>query len=117
MATGMQINSIAILAPMDERGSYRFDQEILGRNGRAAAVPAPYATVTWDFDYLTKDEYAWWYSTLLSGQPSQEYTQCKFFNAVGTLTTYSHCVVLRPTYERFQDGLLWGVRVVIDWIY
>lgn len=117
MATGMQINSIAIDSPMDERGTYQFDRPIISRNGRGHGVLAPYATLTWNFEYLTTDQMNWWINGILLGQPYQEYGQCKLFNEVGVLTTYSHCVVYKPTYQRFQDGLIWGVEVVIDWIY
>ena len=117
MATGMQINSTAIPSPMDERGVYVFAVPVLSRNGRGAAIAAPYATLTWQFDYLTLTELAWWVTTLLGGALSGEYTQAKFFNHLGALTTYTHCIVQRPTYSRFQDGLAWDVTVQIDWIY
>lgn len=118
MATGMQINNIAIQSPMDEDGEYAFDPgEVLGDNGRGASITAPYATLTWRFEFLTPAQMAWWCTTLLGGAASAEFTQCKLFNHLGALTTYSHCLVRRPTYERFRDGLLYGVTVVIGWIY
>lgn len=119
MATGMQINSTAIPSPMDERGVYSFAVPVLTRNGRGAAIAAPYATLTWQFDYLALDTtgLAWWVTTLLSGALSAEYTQAKFFNHLGVLTTYTHCIVQRPIYARLQDGLAWDVTVQIDWIY
>lgn len=117
MATGMQINSIAIDSPMDEKGSYHFHRPIISRNGRGHAVLAPYSTLEWHFDYLTAAQWAWWVSGILLSQPYQEYTQCELFNEVGTLTTYTHCIVYKPTYSRIQDGLFWDVDVLIDWIY
>lgn len=117
MATGMQINNTAIPDPMDARGAYAFSQPAIGRNGRGAAVVAPYSVLTWTFDYLTPAEYAWWATTLLGGAASAEYTQAKLFNALGALTTYTHCVVMRPSYARYQDGLMHEVTVTIDWIY
>lgn len=118
MATGMQINSTAIQAPMDEAGSYTFDPGApIIVNGRGLAVTTPYATVRWQFETLTPAQMAWWCTTLLNGAASVEFNQCKLFNHLGSLTTYSHCVVTRPTYERFQDGLLYGVQVTIDRIY
>ena len=117
MATGMQINNIAIPSPMDERGLYLFDLPALGRNGRGAAIAAPGATLRWDFVYMTPDEYAWWVTTLLDNALSAEFTQCKFFNHKGVLTAYTHCIVLRPTYDHFRDGVMNNVAVMIDWIY
>lgn len=119
MATGMQINNVAIPSPMDERGLYYFDRAAISKNGRGAATYAPYSTLQWQWDYLTLDSsnFAWWVTTLLGGAASAEYTQAKFFNKVGTLTTYSHCIVYAPTYERLQDGLAWNVQLTIDWIY
>ena len=117
MPTGMQINNIAIQSPMDEDGAYAFvPGEILVRNGRAAAVAAPAATLTWRFESLTRAQMAWWCTTLLAGAASAEFTQCKLFNHLGDLTTFAHCVVLRPTYEQWQDGRLYGVTVTIDQI-
>ena len=119
MATGMQINSIAIPCPMDERGVYAFDRAVISKNGRGAATYAPYSTLNWQWDYLALDtsNLAWWITTLLSGAASAEFTQCKLFNKVGALTTFSHCTVYAPTYERLQDGLAWNVQLTIDWIY
>jgi hypothetical protein len=117
MATGMQINSIAIDQPMDESGTYHFARPVIGTNGRGAAILAPYATLTWRWDYLTPTQMNWWINGILLAAASQEYTQAKFFNEVGVLTTYAHCIVYKPTYARFQDGLLWEVEVIIDWIY
>jgi hypothetical protein len=119
MATGMQINNIAIPSPMDERGIYLFDTPLLARNGRGAAVAAPYSALQWKFDYLALDTtgLGWWVTTLLGGAMSAEFTQAKFFNFLGALTTYSHCTVYRPTVGRIQDGLAWDVTVTIDWIY
>lgn len=117
MATGMQINNIAILDPMDAKGEYFFDTPIVGSNGRGLSTPAPYSVLTWHFDSLTAAEYAWWFTTLLSGAASAEFSQCKLFNQVGALTTYTHCVVRRPTYGEFRDGLMYDVTVVIDRIY
>lgn len=119
MATGMQINNIAIPSSLDERGTYSFAQPPLGRNGRGTAIAAPYATLTWQFDYMALDTtgLAWWVTSLLSGALSAEFTQCKLFNHLGVLTNYTHCIVQRPTYSRFQDGLAWDVTVQIDWIY
>ncbi len=118
MATGMQINGIAIPDPMDADGVYSFDPGVTGiANGRGLAVPAPYATLTWQFDSLTPAQMAWWCTTLLGGAAAAEFSQCKLFNHVGALTTYTHCVVTRPASERIRDGLLQNVRVVIDRIY
>lgn len=119
MATGMQINSVAIPSPMDERGLYSFDRQVISKNGRGAAAFAPYSTLQWQWDYLLLDTtgLAWWVSTLLSGAASAEYAQCKLFNKVGALITFSHCIVYAPTYEKFQDGLAWNVQLTIDWIY
>lgn len=117
-ATGMQIGGIDIQSPMDADGGYAFDPgEVLESNGRGASVTVPYATLTWRFESLTPAQMAWWCTTLLGGAASAEFSQCKLFNHIGALTTFAHCIVRRPTYEQFEDGLLKGVTVVIDWIY
>lgn len=117
MASGMKIGGTAILAPMDEEGSYYFDPgQVIARNGAGAAIVAPYASILWRFDFLTLAKLQWWTTTLLAGAAYKEYTSAELFNNAGVLTTFTHCVVLRPTYSRFQDGLAWDVSVVIDQI-
>ncbi len=117
-ATGMQINSTAIPNPMDERGSYHFEPPaVVGKNGQGLAVTAGASKLTWQWPVLSKADFTWWVTTLLGGAASAEYTQCKFFDHTQTLTTYTHCIVYKPTYSRIQDGLFWDVDVLIDWIY
>ncbi len=118
MASGMQINNSAIPSPMDERGAYKFNPPaILGRNGRGTAIAAPFASIEWKFPFLTVTDMAYWITTLLAGAASAEFTQAKFFNNAGTLTTYSHCTVLRPTFDQFVSGVFENVTVQIDLIY
>lgn len=116
-ATGMQIGNIDVPPPMDAAGDYAFDPGApVARNGRAAVVAAPYATLTWRFESLTPEQMAWWCTTMLAGAPSAEFSRCRLFNHLGALTTYSRCVVQRPTYGQWRDGLLHDVTVIIDQI-
>jgi len=116
-ATGMQINSTAIPNPMDERGSYHFEPPaVIGKNGQGLAVTAGASKLTWQWPTLSKADFTWWTTTLLSGAASAEYTQCKFFDHTLTLTTYTHCIVNRPTYERIAGGAYVNVTIEIEGI-
>ena len=118
MPSGMEINSSAIPSPMGERGAYKFNPPaVLGRNGRGTVIAAPAASLEWKFSFLTVTEMAYWMTTLLAGGASAEFTQAKFFNHAGTLTTYTHCTVLRPTFDQFVGGAFENVTIQIDQIY
>ena len=115
MATGMQINSTAIPAPMDERGIYKFSPPaIVGRNGAGAAVTAGYSSLSWQWPFLKQTDFAWWITTILAGAASAEFSQCKLINHLQTLTTYTHCIVYRPDYERIENGLYYNVTLTIE---
>ena len=115
MATGMQINSVAIPSPMDERGAYRFNPPaVVAKNGQGLAVTAGASTISWQWIYLSKADFTWWITTLLGGAASAAYTQAKFFNHTLTLTTYAYCIVHRPTYERIENGLYMNVALEIE---
>lgn len=112
----MEINHIAIPSPMDGKGEYRFEREILGRNGVGIDVEAPTATVTWRWPEMNKTDFTWWYTSLLSGLPAYAFSHAKLFDHVQALVTYSYCIVHRPTYERIVAGAYVGVVVEISHI-
>lgn len=115
MATGMQINSIAIPSPMDERGSYKFSPPaVVARNGAGLAVTAGTRSLSWQWPYMARTDFVWWTTTLLAGAASAEFTQCKLINDQQTLTTYTHCIVHRPDYERIENGLYYNVTLTIE---
>ena len=116
MATGMQINNINLPAPMDAGGTYRFEYEILGRTGMGLDIQAQTATVTWTWPVMTKADYTWWAVTLLGGQQSAQFGQAKFFNHLQVLSTFTGCIVHRPTYREIRGGLYYEVQVVITYI-
>ena len=116
MATGMQINSTAIPSPMDERGAYKFSPPaVVGRNGAGQAITAGNGSIlTWQWPYLKQSDFAWWITTVLSGAASAELSQCRLINHLQTLTTYTHCFVYRPDYERIENGLYHNVSLTIE---
>lgn len=118
MTTGMQINSTALPAPMDERGDvYLFQPPpTVARNGAGLAVTAGVSRLTWRWASMSAADFAWWTTTLLGGAASVEFTQAKFMNHLQTLTTYTHCIVHRPTFETVRNGLYINVTVEIEQI-
>ena len=114
----MKLNNQTIPSPMDNKGSYRWEPPpIIGRNGQGAAITGTYASVTWEWAALTPAEYGFWITTLLQGQASATYTtNCQLYDHTQTLKTLTHCTVLRPTYERIENGLYIDVSLTIDQI-
>lgn len=114
----MKINNQTIPAPMDDKGAYNYQPPaILARNGEGAAVAAPYATLSWQWAYLTKTEYLFWRNTVLGGAPSATFTtNCQLYDDTQTLITVTHCTVLRPSYEAIESGLYKNVSLTIDQI-
>lgn len=116
--SGMQINSNDILAPMDEKGAYKFNPApVVAKNGAGLAITAGYATVTWSWPWLSKADFQYWITTVCAGTAAKEFTQCKFVDNTGTLQTYSHCIVNRPDYEKIENGVFWNVTITIEAIH
>lgn len=112
------INGTAIPTNINGRGRYLFNQpEVLARNGQGAVVLSDYASVTWTFPKLSYADFAWWYSTLMSGNPSLVITTMQLYDALGNLTTYTHGVLLRPTYEYVTNYYYNNVVVKIEDIF
>jgi len=109
----MQINSTNIPATMDERGTYRWQAEIQGRNGLGIDVESNLGTVTWTWGELSKTEYAWWTTTLLGGVAAVAFNQAKLFDHTQTLRTLNYCIVHRPTYGQIRAGAYVDVTVEI----
>lgn len=113
MATGMQIDNKNLPAPMDAGGTYRFEYEKLGRSGMGLDIDAATATVTWQWPMMTLADFTWWNTTLLGGQRSAQFSQAKLFNQLQVLTTFTACVVHRPTYQEIRSGAYYDVAVEI----
>ena len=113
--SGMQINNKDIQAPMDEKGSYKFNPApVVAKNGAGIAITAGYASITWSWPWLSKADFQWWITTLLAGAAAAEYSQAKFLDNTGTLTSYTHCIVNRPDYERMENGVFLNVTISIE---
>lgn len=108
-----QVNGIAIPEPMASRGRYTWQPPaIVGRNGRGAAVTAPYAKVTWAWPYLTLADYEYWITDVLGGAASID---CTAILVDHLQTSYVvTCTVLRPTYSHIAGGLYRDVELQID---
>jgi len=109
------INNIAVPASIADRGQYYYTPpEIVGFNGQGAAITAGYGRAVWRFSTMSADDYAWWRTTLLNGAASlvcgNNTTLVDDFQDDMTCT----CVVMRPSYERIQNGLYINVEVRIE---
>lgn len=110
-----QIAGNRIPEPMASRGRYIWQPpEIMARNGRGVAVTAPYATITWSWEWLRLEDYSWWIETVLGNAASLTITS-------GTLLV-DHLqrlvvvtgVLYRPSYEYISGGLYRRVELRIE---
>lgn len=110
-----QINGNIMPEPMASRGRYVWrPPDIVGTNGRGAAVTAPFATVTWRWSWLTLADYTWWITTVLAGGASLECTTGTILvNHLQEAVAVS-CVVLRPVYDHISGGLYKDVELTIN---
>jgi hypothetical protein len=115
-ASQPQIAGVNVPATMLGSGSYMYEPApIIGRNGRGEAIVGPYASLSWRWNALSKTNYAWLVTTILQGAPSRTVTTgTTLYNHLMTLTEIASCVVLRPTYETFRNGLYINVELTID---
>lgn len=117
MSSIAQVNGALIPEPMVHRGRYVWTPpEIVGRNGRGDAIVAPFATVSWKWQWLTLADYTYWVYTVLAGAASLQCT-------IGTILVNHlqqpvvvQCVVLRPTYGHIAAGLYRDVELKIEQI-
>jgi len=86
---------------------------VVRQNGLGWDVPAGYASLEWSWDKLTITDYLWW-NTVLLGQASQQFSHAYLYDFQFNLTTYSNCVVHRPTYEYVDGDTVYNVKLTID---
>lgn len=106
------INGTNIPTNINGRGRYLFNPpEILARNGQGAVVESDYASITWTFTLLSVADFTWWYTTLMAGAPSLIITSASLYNILGALTSYTHGVLLRPTFD-YVNGYYYNNVVI-----
>ena len=111
----MKLNNITIPDSIADRGSYVWQPpEVIAVSGAGAAVTAPYASVTWAWQYMTLADYTWWRTTLLAGAASLACTSnTQLVDDLQVLRTIT-CIVTRPSSERISSGLYENVEVRIE---
>lgn len=111
----MVIGGVAVPSTVENRGGgYKFMRpETLRFNGRGEPVTAGYSTVEWSVDFMPKADYLWWRTTLLAGIAYKRYTSASLYDDTQTLTAYTNCVVIAPTFEKISLGYYEGVVVKI----
>ena len=92
--------------------SYNYNREILGYNGENDPIYANEAFLEWKIDRLEKAGMDWWIDTLLADGNSYTFNSITLYTAPSATSTFGHCKVLKPTYERF-DGYDY-INVVIS---
>jgi hypothetical protein len=106
-------------SPMGTRGKWTFEYlPILAKNGRGEAVTASYSRATWEWDYMSIDDFDWWCTTLLGGAASKVFDggDSSMVNHIGEPTFVSYCVVYRPTHGPAVGARFTNVRLEIGLI-
>ena len=114
----MVIDGNTIPVDLAARGTYQFrPPEILIKNGKGLPVTGGTATLTWTFSFMTQAEWDFWSTTVLGGAPGKECSGLtQLYDHDKTLTTFTRCVVLRPEWDRIENGLFRDVVVTIEQI-
>jgi len=113
------INNSSVPSTLTDRGDYSFPKaERLRTNGQGLAVVSPVRTLTWTFNYMTQTELAFWNTTVLSGADSLVCTGTNTFKDMhaatpGANTTFSSCVVDKPSVGSVVGGLYRDVTITI----
>lgn len=109
------INGVTIPATIDNHGSYKYTPaEIVGKNGLGELVVAGFASITWTFPYMTFSDFDWWRVTLLTNLRYRRFTAAQLWDDGRTLTSFTNCIVNRPTYEKISSGAYTNVTVLIE---
>jgi hypothetical protein len=118
----IRVGGKALPASMSGRAlSYQYQPgQAVARNGLGEVVLAGGALVQWVWSVLTIDEYAFLLEDLCGGQASKRWEVAggtTLYNDRQAEQTFSHCIVLRPTYKEFSASLYREVTLVIDSLY
>ncbi len=112
--TTASIDGHLIPDSIGQRGRYTYQPpEIVAINGRGEAVLAPFATVTWQWDYLTLDDYTYLVSTVLNEAGSLTCTTGTILVDHLQRAVNVTCVVMRPSYSHIAGGLYRDVELKI----
>lgn len=111
----MQIDGNTIPDPMASRGRYvPADPPILATNGRNEPVTGGYPSVTWSWDWIDGTDYDFWATTVLGGARSAVLTgTTQLYDTARDLVTYASATVIKPTFERIENGIYYNVTVEI----
>lgn len=117
--TGIRINLsgtlTALPSTMDGRGTYVFEPpQIVRKNGIGEAVTSGFSKLTWKWKSLTQTQWNFINTTVLGGAASKTITGAnaiKLYNHMNVLTTYTNCVIQRPTFE----NVAWGRYINVSW--
>jgi hypothetical protein len=116
----MSIGGTALLSTIENHTSqsYRFHAaENTADRGDGVAILAPYASLTWTFDYMSISDYDWITQTLLSDSASAKFTTASLYNDNRTVINYTvNVTVRRPTHDGISAGLYRNVVWQIDYI-
>lgn len=97
--------------------SWNFDKELVGYNGKNEPIYADTSFFELKTNRLDGAELLWWTTTLLTGLPSKEFSSLTIYDRYNAQTAYTHCIVQKPIWSRFDGFDYFDVTIRIVDIY
>lgn len=116
MEVTLYINGTAYYSEdLERRTGHTYNPGRIVYNGQGAQVAGGLPSITLSFNWMSAAEWTWWTSTILDGARSKVCTtgNTELYDDDLALETYSSCVVHRPTYATYSNGLRRDVEIRI----
>jgi hypothetical protein len=116
MAVSLYINGTAFYSEsLEQRARHTYNPGRIVYNGQGVQVTGGLPSITLSFGWMNATEWTWWVTTILGGARSKLCStgNTKLYDDDLILTTYSSCVVHKPTFQRYENGLRRDVEVRI----
>lgn len=110
----VSINGVAIPQRIRDRGNYVVQPNAeVRRNGAGARVGAGVGRARWEWTRLSKDDFAYWATTVCQGQLSRT-VPAVLWDATDNEVSYSSVTISYPTYEGREVGFYLNVVVEFE---
>ena len=119
----IQINNVEMPESMRNRAlNYLYlPGTQVARNGLGEIILAGGGIVTWTWSQLNQEEFAWWVTTVLGGEPSKEISGTPgiivLYDDIHQERAFGHGIVLAPQYKGYSGVFYNQVTVQIDALY
>lgn len=100
---------------LETRAQHTYNAGRVIYNGQGLQQTGGLPSITLSFNWLSAAEWTWFATTILNGERSRvlDTFDTKLYNDDFVLTTYSSCVIHKPTFEEYKNGYRRNVEVRI----